>query len=242
MILCAADGGDHWKLTHLSPENPQPLLDVLLMDPLHGMPAGAYGVIYTTADGGQVWTQVPFEPAALPGAEPVEPEADDMEAELDLGFEFHLNALARGPGQRLYIGAEAGRLFRSDDDGATWRELPSPYEGSFHGLLALDGDALLAFGLRGNLYRSEDGGMNWTQLPTGTVSLLDGGARIDERTVVVVGMAGVVVVGRGGGGALALSQRDDRKAIAAVLASGDGALIVVGEGGVRPLPVRGAAP
>jgi len=238
-ILATSDGGDTWRLVHLEPENPQPLLDVAFADASRGVAVGAYGVVYVTADGGSVWSQVPFEPAALPGAESVEP-ADEMEADVDLGFEFHLNAIARaGPG-RLYIGAEAGRLFRSDDDGASWRELPSPYDGSFHGILPLDGDAVLAFGLRGNLFRSEDGGATWAQLQTGTTALLDGGARIDADTVVVVGMAGVILVSRDGGRSFTLHQQDDRKALAAVAASGDGALIVAGEGGVRRLPLPGS--
>lgn len=243
MILCTADGGQNWQLAHFSPENTQPLLDVWFADELRGLAIGAYGVIYSTADGGGVWSQVPFEPAPLPDAPKVEPAADDMEAEVDLGFEFHLNAIARAPSGGLYLGAEAGRLFRSDDAGATWRELPSPYDGSFHGLLPLDGDALLAFGLRGNLFRSEDGGQNWTAIETGTTALLNSGARVDADTVVIAGMAGVMLVSRDGGRTFTLTQQDDRKAISAVLASGDSALIVAGEGGVRRLPLpTGAAP
>ncbi len=182
---------------------------------------------------------MPFEPEALPGAAKVEPDADEMEAEVDLGFEFHLNAIARGPGERLYIGAEAGRLFRSDDAGAHWRELPSPYDGSFHGVLPLEGDALLAFGLRGNLFRSDDGGSTWVAIPTGTTALLDGGARIDAKTVVVAGMAGVLLVSRDGGRSFTLAQQGDRKGIAAVLPAADGELIAAGEGGLRRLPLPG---
>jgi photosystem II stability/assembly factor-like uncharacterized protein len=241
-ILRTADGGDSWELVHFDPENPQPLLDVCFTDPSHGVAVGAYGVIYVTSDGGAVWSQVPFEPDPLPGAAKVEPEEDDLEADVDLGFEFHLNAIARGPGQRLYVGAEAGRLFRSDDAGAHWRELPSPYDGSFHGVLPLEGDALLAYGLRGNLFRSDDGGTTWAAIPTGTTALLDAGARIDDRTVVVAGMAGVLLVSRDGGRSFALAQQDDRKGVAAVLRAADGALIVAGEGGVRRLPLPGAAP
>jgi photosystem II stability/assembly factor-like uncharacterized protein len=240
-ILHTRDGGDTWELSHFEPEDAEPLLDVSFGDGQRGLAVGAYGVIYSTADGGGVWSHVPFEPAPLPGAAKLEPAADDMEAEVNLGFEFHLNALARGPGQRLYLGAEAGRLFRSDDDGASWRELPSPYDGSFHGILPLDGDALLAFGLRGNLFRSEDGGENWTAIETGTSALLDSGARVDERTVVIAGMAGVILVSHDGGRSFVLTQQDDRKAISSVLASGDGALIVAGEGGVRRLPLPGGA-
>ncbi len=241
-ILRTTDGGESWQLVHFDPDNPQPLLDVCFSDASHGIAVGAYGVVYLTEDGGAVWSQVPFEPAPLPGAAAVEPDEDDLEADVDLGFEFHLNAIARGPGRRMYIGAEAGRLFRSDDDGAHWRELPSPYDGSFHGILPLEGDVLLAYGLRGNLFRSEDGGETWAAIPTGTTALLDGGARIDEKNVVVVGMAGVLLVSRDGGRSFSLSQQDDRKGIAAVLPSGDGMLIVAGEGGVRRLPLPGGAP
>jgi photosystem II stability/assembly factor-like uncharacterized protein len=237
MILRTTDGGDHWQLAHFEPANAQPLLDVWFADTLRGLAVGAYGVMYGTTDGGRVWTQVPFEPEPLPGASEVEDED-----EMDLGYEFHLNAIARGPGRRLYLGAEAGRLFRSDDDGASWRELPSPYDGSFHGILPLDGDTLLAFGLRGNLYRSEDGGMSWTGIPTGTGALLGSGARIDADTVVIVGTAGVLLTSRDGGRTFTLTQQDDRKGLSAVLPSGDGFLIVAGENGVRRLPLPGAPP
>ncbi|MDP9197955.1 MAG: YCF48-related protein [Pseudomonadota bacterium] len=238
MILRTTDGGDRWELAHFEPANSQPLLDIWFADPLRGFAVGAYGVVFGTTDGGRAWSQVPFEPETLPGAR----EVDEEEDEMDLGYEFHLNAIARGPGGRLYLGAEAGRLFRSDDDGENWRELPSPYDGSFHGILPLDGDALLAFGLRGNLYRSEDGGMSWSAIETGTAALLGAGARIDADTVVIVGTAGVLLTSRDGGRTFTLTQQDDRKGLAAVLPSGDGFLIVAGESGVRRLPVPGAAP
>jgi photosystem II stability/assembly factor-like uncharacterized protein len=241
-ILATADGGDSWQLVHFEPSMPQPLLDVCFADASRGVAVGAYGVVYTTTDGGAVWSQVPFEPDPLPGAAKVEPSADDMEADIDLGFEFHLNAIAHGPAARMYLGAEAGRLFRSDDDGAHWRELPSPYDGSFYGVLPLAGDAVLAFGLRGNLFRSEDGGATWAAVQTGTTALLNGGARIDDRTVVIVGMAGVVLVSRDGGRSFTLTQEEDRKALSAVVPSGDGALIVAGEGGVRRLGLPGGSP
>ena len=244
IILRTEDGGDSWERVHFAPENQQPLLDIWFADRDRGLAVGAYGVIYASTDGGRTWSQVPFEPQPPPGAEAVQADPADMEAEVDLGFEFHLNAIARGPGQRLYLGAEAGRIFASDDGGAAWRELPSPYDGSFYGILPLDGDALLAFGLRGNLFRSEDGGMNWTAVPTGTVALLTSGARIGADTIVIGGMAGVLLVSRDAGRSFSLSQQDDRKAISAVLPAADGAVIVAGEGGVRrlPLPPQGAAP
>lgn len=236
MILRTDDGGHRWERVHFAPENQQPLLDVWFADSTHGLAVGAYGVIYATEDGGRVWSQVPFVPAPLAAAGSAR-AADDEFGEVDLGFEFHLNTIAGTAGGRLYLGAEAGRIFRSDDAGASWRELPSPYDGSFYGILPLDGDALLAFGLRGNLYRSEDAGMTWTAIPTGTVALLDAGARIGADTIVIAGMAGVLLISRDAGRSFSLFQQDDRKAIAAVMAAGDEGLIVAGEGGVRRLPL-----
>ena len=236
-ILRTRDGGENWELAHFAPENAQPLLDIWFADDLRGIAVGAYGVTYATSDGGSIWSQVPFEPAPLPGAAKLETEADEMDADVDLGFEFHLNALVRGPARRLYLGAEAGRLFRSEDNGAGWHELPSPYDGSFHGLLPLEDHTLLAFGLRGNLFRSEDGGINWVAIETGTTALLNSGTRVEKDTVVIAGMAGVMLVSHDGGRTFSLTQQADRKAISAVVPSGDGALIVAGEGGVRRLPL-----
>jgi photosystem II stability/assembly factor-like uncharacterized protein len=44
-----------------------------------------------------------------------------------------------------------------------------------------------------------------------------------------------------GGRTFALTQQDDRKALSAVVPSGDGALIVAGESGVRRLALPGGA-
>ncbi|TAK51233.1 MAG: hypothetical protein EPO25_17255 [Gammaproteobacteria bacterium] len=242
IILCTWDGGERWERAHFTPEDGQPLLDVWLADEKRGVAVGAYGTVLTTIDGGHNWASMVFEPAPLPGAELPPVAEDELDAGVDLGLEFHLNALAGGPGGALYLGAEAGRIFRSDDAGASWRELPSPYEGSFHGILPLDGEALLAFGLRGHLFRSDDGGTNWVQLATGTVALLTAGARLDPATVVISGMTGVLLISRDGGHSFALTQQDNRKAISAVLAGADGALIVAGESGVRRLPLPAVAP
>ena len=101
---------------------------------------------------------------------------------------------------------------------------------------------MLAFGLRGNLFRSEDGGTTWTAIPTGTTALLDAGARIDADTVVDRRASRASSSSAAtAAAASSCSQQDDRKAIAAVVPSGDGALIVAGEGGVRRLPLPGGA-
>ncbi len=71
--------------------------------------------LLATSDGGDTW-----EPRSVHG--------DD---------DFHLNQIAAAADGTLYLAAEAGHLYRSDDGGETWQPLPSPYEGSFFGLLPL---------------------------------------------------------------------------------------------------------
>jgi len=239
VILRTEDAGDSWELVNFAPENNRPLLDVWFADENRGYAVGAYGAIYASEDGGRSWKPVPFEPAPL-GGESAPPDPDDYYAEVDMGFDFHLNAIAPADDGALYLAAEAGRLFRSDDSGASWRELPSPYDGSFYGILPLDGSALLAFGLRGHVFHSGDGGQTWSEpIPTGTTALLNSAIRPSSDLVIVAGLNGVMLVSRDGGRSFGFTQQDDRKSLAAVMWAGDGEAIVAGETGLRRLAVPG---
>jgi len=214
VILRTMDGGVTWERVHWAPEDENPLLDVWFSDADDGFAIGAYGSFYVTVDGGATWS---FEPIG----------EDD----------FHLNQMARGDDGRLYIAAEAGVVYRSDDGGATWVELPSPYAGSFFGVLPLEGDALLLFGLRGHLFRSEDAGESWAEVETGTVAMLTDGVRLADGTVVVVGLGGVVLVSDDGGRSFGLRQQPDRRGIVAVIVASEESLVVVGQFGVKTLAV-----
>ena len=240
VILRTEDGGLNWERVHFNPGANRPLLDVWFPGEGAGLAVGAYGAMYRSDDRGRNWTEVPFEPEPLGDEAAGEGDGlDEFEDDLDLGFEFHLNSIGHGEGGALYLAAEAGRLYRSDDQGATWRELPSPYDGSFYGVLPLDGEALLAFGLRGNAFRSEDGGQAWSSIETGTVALLNSALRPSPDVVIIAGLTGVMLVSQDGGRTFAFSQQEDRKALSGLLWAGDGEVIVGGEAGVRRLPVPG---
>jgi photosystem II stability/assembly factor-like uncharacterized protein len=233
-ILRSEDGGETWTRTHAAPEKEQPLLDVWFRDAETGFAFGAYGTILASTDGGRSWAQQVFEPKPLIERPKTNASSTDDEY-LDEGAasDSHLNAVARADDGRLYLAAEAGHLFRSDDAAASWLELPSPYEGSFFGVLPLDGPTVLAFGLRGHLYRSEDAGVTWNEIATSTVAMLTNALRLDPRTVVITGLAGTLLVSRDGGMTFELRQQEDRKGMSAALAAGEGQLLVVGEGGLK---------
>ena len=231
-ILNTVDGGETWTRSHFAPEAQQPLLDLWFANRVSGIAVGAYGAYLTTNDGGRHWSVSKFTPPPLrrtAAASGAAPPAED-----ELPPDYHLNRIV-GIGARLYIAAEGGQLYRSDDRGASWRGLPSPYEGSFFGLVPIRGEGLLAFGLRGHLYRSADAGETWHELQSHTTAMLTDGIAINDLRVVVVGLAGVLLVSADAGETFKLTQQDDRKGISAILPGPAGSMVVAGEGGVRTI-------
>lgn len=225
-ILNTADGGETWTRSHFAPEAQQPLLDLWFANRVSGIAVGAYGAYFTTNDGGRNWSSAKFSTPPPPGAN------DD-----ELPPDYHLNRIV-GVGNRLYVAAEGGKLYRSDDRGASWRMLPSPYEGSFFGLVPIRGEGLLAFGLRGNLFRSADAGETWHALESHTTAMLTDGVAVNDLRVVIGGLSGVLLVSADAGETFKLTQQDDRKGMAALLPGPAGTVIVAGEGGVRTIRIE----
>jgi photosystem II stability/assembly factor-like uncharacterized protein len=215
VVLRTRDGGVTWERVHYAPESERPLLDVWFKDAERGLATSAYGELLATNDGGDSWQAHAIH------------EGDD----------FHLNQLASAADGTLYVAAEAGHLYRSDDGGGTWVPLPSPYAGSFFGVLPLAEGPVLAFGLRGRLYRSPDRGRTWEQIETGTEATLTSALQLGPQRFVVAGMAGTLLWSDGRGPALRLQELPDRRAIVA-LAKGDNRnLLLFGEGGVRRVEI-----
>jgi photosystem II stability/assembly factor-like uncharacterized protein len=240
VILVTADAGRTWKRTHYAPQAERPLLDVWCGTGGAVIAVGAYSTYLTSADGGASWHEVKFTPAAAPAARvpagaarAATAAAASLDEEAGAGGGYHLNRIVGAGTGRLYIAGEAGHLYASEDGGASWRTLASPYEGSFFGLLPLPGEAVLAFGLRGHLYRSGDAGKSWQPIETGTVAMLTGATPFGSGAIAVVGLSGAVLVSRDGGHSFALLQQADRLGLSAVLPAGDDRLAVVGEGGAR---------
>ncbi len=210
-ILRTKDGGATWESAYSAPEAERPLLDVWFRDAENGFAIGAYGAFLVTADGGTTWTERPI--------------SDD---------DFHLNAISAAADGALYIAAEAGHLYRSDDRGATWKALEAPYDGSFFGTLPLSDGAVLAFGLRGELFRSTDRGESWTKIVSNTEATLMSGLELAGGRVVVAGLAGALLTSDDLGKSFRSTPQGDRKGNVALLGTADH-LVLFGEGGARSL-------
>lgn len=226
-ILRSRDGGENWERVHFAPEEERPFFDIWFTDAKNGFAIGAYAFFLGTTDGGETWSQ-----RQISGGDDL---TEDYDAFLE-GSDYHLNHIARSGTGRLYIAAEAGTIYRSDDDGQTWISLPSPYHGSFFGTLPLENDSLLLFGLRGHMYRSEDAGESWEQVETSTEAMLTNGLRLKDGTVLVTGLAGTLLFSEDGGRRFDLRLQADRQGLATVIETDDDGLILIGEFGVTKLP------
>ncbi len=230
VILRTGDGGLHWERVYYAPEEERPLLDVLVESD-RVLAVGAYGFYLESRDGGDTWQTRVFKSVA-PGDEepPAQRESDEA-----IGEDLHLNQIARAENGDLFIAAEAGTVYRSRDDGMTWQRLAPPYEGSFFGVLPLQAQSLLVFGLQGRLFRTDDAGETWRSIETGTSAVLMNGARLADGTAIVVGSAGTLLVSHDGGNRFQLRQQPERRGFASALERRDGGLLLLGEGGIRPM-------
>ena len=249
VILRTRDGGETWTLVHEAPEEELPLLDVWFRDERTGFAVGAYGYFLATEDGGETWTsraisEDDFHLNALipvPRRRPESPGPGSQDPESESGTPESHSPGSQPPQdqpprlRRLYIAAEAGVAYRSDDGGRTWRELASPYAGSWFGGLALDEDRVLLAGLRGHLFRSEDGGETWTRVATGTQASLTGAIRLPSGSIVITGLDGSVLTSRDGGRSVSARRLPSREGVSAALPLADGGVLLVGEFGVRRL-------
>ncbi|RVU45483.1 WD40/YVTN/BNR-like repeat-containing protein [Rubrivivax rivuli] len=151
----------------------KPFFDLALVDGKL-FAVGAYGLAVETADGRS------FQPLA---------------ARLPNPRQFHLYGL-RAAGSRLFAVGEQGLLLRSTDAGATFAALPSPYKGSFFGVMLLGESTVLAYGLRGNIWRSADNGNTWAQVANPVPVSLSAGVLLSDGTAVLVAQNGDLLFSR----------------------------------------------
>ncbi|MNM53752.1 Ycf48-like protein precursor [compost metagenome] len=191
----------------------KPLLDVWFANDQLGYVVGVFNLILRTEDGGKHWT-------------PFQDRIDNPQG-------LHLNAIATA-GDALYIAGEQGLLLKFDDTQQRFLALPTPYQGSFFGVVGKPGEVLV-YGLRGHVFRSTDGGANWAPLNTGlqvniTAATLDTDGHYELFT-----QAGQRLVSQDGGQGLKLMAQQNPSPVAGAVQAADGTLVLVGNRGARVL-------
>jgi photosystem II stability/assembly factor-like uncharacterized protein len=200
----------------------RPFLDVWFRNDKEGFIVGAYGLFLHTTDSGDSW-------------QPWTKHIDNPDI-------LHLNSISP-VGDSLYIAAEAGALFRSDDNGKSWISLDSPYDGTFFGVVGVgdvgtDDHAVVAYGLRGNVFISFNRGSTWEDIDTGIDASLFGATRLSDGSVALVGNGGFTLQINPKGQVYHLNQTLNKLPLSAVINHSDTGLLTVGLGGLQSIPLK----
>lgn len=211
-LVRTEDGGESWIHVPLDEAGPDSLLGVVSVGGGHFIAYGAFGLYFDSADAGKTWQRQMI---------------------LSEDFDRHISQIVVA-GESLLLVAESGILARSDDHGATWTAIESPYVGSYFGAIALQDGAILAFGMRGNVFRSADFGVTWQKLDLNTTASLNGGRQLADGRVLLVGNAGLLALSRDGGQTLELHWAPAGRGFAA-LTEASGSVVLAGESGITLL-------
>jgi len=156
-IMHSSDGGETWDLQRSDIQVDQPLYSVYFSDNQHGWAAGLWSLLLHTSDGGKTWEQIKL---------PV--MAGQKRADLNL------LRLFAGPQQELYIAAEQGTLYRSQDNGSNWQVISTGSKASLWSGTVTAAHTLIVGGLGGKLLRSADGGASWQVVAIPTTGSITG--------------------------------------------------------------------
>ena len=194
----------------LAQSGAQPFLDVLFESETSGFVVGAFNTIFRTGDAGKTW--VPWMDRTS------NPE------------ELHFYSV-RGRQGRVFLAGEQGKVWRLQSDAKEFVPVPTPYKGTFFGLVLTDADSLLAFGMRGAAYRSPDRGSTWQKVAVNTDAGITAGAALPDGRIALVDLAGSIHVSLDGGNAFVARRPDRPMPFYGVAPGGKGTLVVAGAAG-----------
>lgn len=211
-VVRTEDAGNTWVHVNLDEAGPDSVLGVTHLGGDRFVLYGAFGLYFESLDAGLTWRR-----ATVLGED----------------FDRHISQVIP-VGNSLVLVAESGTLARSDDGGATWIALTSPYPGSYFGALAPGDGSVLAFGMRGNIFRSTDLGATWQKVELGTTSSLMSGRKLADGRILLVGNNGLLALSKDGGQTFETHFAKTGKGFAAAIEAG-GRIILAGDAGITPL-------
>ena len=224
VIFVSQNFGQHWQPVpekmrrHINP-NHDAWLTVAIDADRRIVVGGAFGRMAHSADLGKTWTAV-------------KPLGSD--------FEWHIYQLSVDVSRSswLMVG-ESGTLAESGN-GLAWREIPSPYAGSFFGGIITRRGSRIAFGMRGRIYRQMRGSSTWQLIEVPTTMSWMAGREFAEGQIMLVGDQGTIAVSQSDGEQFTV-QKFWEGSLADLHESPDGQLWIAGKSGLK-LFKRGAEP
>lgn len=199
----------------------KPFLNLFFEDELNGYIIGAYNLMFKTTDGGKSWQSWQKHVTNPKG--------------------MHWYGL-RPAGGALFLVGEQGMLLRSTDHGETFKQIDSPYKGSFFGLVASKSGQIVIYGLRGNAFWSGNQGRTWKKIDTKREVTIADGIELADGSIALVSQAGDVLISQNHGQDFQLQPGQEPLPIATIAQASDGSLIVAGLRGIKRIsPPAGIA-
>lgn len=194
----------------------KPLLDIALGADGALWAVGAYGLAFSSTDGGSEWQS---QMHRLPNPD---------------GLSYY--GLAHRKGEQVLFG-EQGLVLGRSTGGANgnFAALTSPSNGSLFGALALREGPLLVLGLRGRLWRSAEPGDAWMAVQTPVDASLVAGTQLADGSVLLAGAAGQALHSRDGGQRFQPLSLPQRFPFTGVAEADDGSVLLVGMRGLLRL-------
>jgi photosystem II stability/assembly factor-like uncharacterized protein len=197
------------------PDNP--FLTIIALDPDHAMVFGAYRMAVNTTDGGQHW----------------------QEWDLHVGdpISHNLYGAAR-VGVDLYLVGEAGSVFRSTDNGASFPAVTVPAQSTLFMILPTGNGGLFTCGVAGLAFRSADNGQTWTPVDLNTTSNLTAGAVLRSGAIIVGNEAGAIEISTDHAQTFTTLPGFQPMEIFGLTQAADGDVVAVGSAGVSVIPAK----
>jgi photosystem II stability/assembly factor-like uncharacterized protein len=180
IVLATDDGGEHWRIAHRAGADTA-LFSVRFLDAQRGLAVGAFGAALATDDGGRSWQEITIGEGEFSdrhlyhlfgdatGATWIAAESGVVYRSAD-GRNFDTitlpykgsiwGGMALSDGAILVWGM-GGRVLRSADGGASWREIDTGTDNPLTAGLAQAGGRIVIVGLGGSVLASDDGGMRF---------------------------------------------------------------------------------
>jgi photosystem II stability/assembly factor-like uncharacterized protein len=192
----------------------KPLLSICFADAQRGMVVGAYGLAATTGDGGKTW--VPCMDR-LPNPQ-----------------SMHLYAATRH-GKTWVLAGEQGVLMRSNDDGASFESMASPFNSSFFVATATRNGGFVLAGLLGSACRIELGSAAVAPVVLPAPYTILSCTELRDGRVMLLAQGGRLLVSSDGGAHFTEQLPPRREQLTSLTEAADGGLVATSLGGVARL-------
>ncbi|MHA4869540.1 WD40/YVTN/BNR-like repeat-containing protein [Duganella sp. PWIR1] len=212
----------------------KPFLDLRLQANGSVLVVGAYGLAYTTTDGGKTW-QAQMKNLPNPNGATYYGIAERQQEQYlfgEQGVLLRAGATATGASSASAVPSAPAAPALA----ATFTAQASPASGSLFGGLTTRQGALMLYGLRGKVYRSAQASAPWTEVQTPVDASLITGLQLPDNTVLLLGSAGQIVASRDDGQSFTALPLKNRFPFTGATVAPDGTLIVTGTRGLLRLP------